>query len=160
MAKTKQKYLVLKVVRLDEKNELYKNIYRVTDETGTLNLLGYYDEKETEPVVILTNKAVLEYDWNGIAARVQKLNKDFCEQFVDKSKIIVITEEAKTEEMGGVAVRSILHSSRKKISLLKSPRLKLLNLILGSLQSLRDSFFRIRLNKRHQKNNTRLLSAI
>ena len=100
MAKTKQKYLVLKVVRLDEKNELYKNIYRVTDETGTLNLLGYYDEKETEPVVILTNKAVLEYDWNGIAARVQKLNKDFCEQFVDKSKIIVITEEAKTEEVG------------------------------------------------------------
>lgn len=100
MAKTKQKYLVLKVVRLDEKNELYKNIYRITDETGTLNLLGYYDEKETEPVVILTNKAVLEYDWNGIAARVQKLNKDFCEQFVDKSKIIIITEEAKTEEVG------------------------------------------------------------
>ena len=100
MAKTKQKYLVLKVVRLDEKNELYKNIYRVTDETGTLNLLGYYDEKETEPVVILTNKAVLEYDWNGIAARVQKLNKDYCEQFLEKDKIIIITDEAKTEEVG------------------------------------------------------------
>lgn len=62
MTKTKQKYLVLKVVRVDEKNELYKNIYRVTDETEKLNLLGFYDEKETEPVVILTNKSVLEYD--------------------------------------------------------------------------------------------------
>ena len=100
MAKTKQKYLVLKVVRVDEKNELYKNIYRVTDETGTLNLLGYYDEKETEPVVILTNKTILEYDWNGIAARVQKLNKDYCDQFLEKDKIIIITDEAKTEEVG------------------------------------------------------------
>ena len=100
MTKTKQKYLVLKVVRVDEKNELYKNIYRVTDETEKLNLLGFYDEKETEPVVILTNKTVLEYDWNGIAARVQKLNKEFCDQFVDKEKIIIITDEAKTEEVG------------------------------------------------------------
>jgi len=100
MTKTKQKYLVLKVVRVDEKNELYKNIYRVTDETEKLNLLGFYDEKETEPVVILTNKSVLEYDWNGIAARVQKLNKEFCDQFVDKEKIIIITDEAKTEEVG------------------------------------------------------------
>lgn len=100
MTKTKQKYLVLKVVRVDEKNELYKNIYRVTDETEKLNLLGFYDEKETEPVVILTNKSVLEYDWNGITARVQKLNKKFCDQFVDKEKIIIITDEAKTEEVG------------------------------------------------------------
>lgn len=100
MTKTKQKYLVLKVVRVDEKNELYKNIYRVTDESEKLNLLGFYDEKETEPVVILTNKSVLEYDWNGIAARVQKLNKEFCDQFVDKEKIIIITDEAKTEEVG------------------------------------------------------------
>ena len=100
MTKTKQKYLVLKVVRVDEKNELYKNIYRVTDETEKLNLLGFYDEKETEPVVILTNKTVLDYDWNGIAARVQKLNKEFCDQFVDKEKIIIITDEAKTEEVG------------------------------------------------------------
>lgn len=100
MTETKQNYLVLKVVKLDEKNELYKNVYRVTDETGNLNLLGYYDEKETEPVVILTNKSVLEYDWDGIAARVQKLNKSYCENFIKKDKVIVITDEAKTEEVG------------------------------------------------------------
>lgn len=100
MSEAKQKYLVLKVERLDEKNELYKNIYRVTDETGKLDLLGYYDEKETQPVVLLTNKSVLEYDWEGIAARVQKLNKGYCDRFVDKSKVIVITDEIKSEEVG------------------------------------------------------------
>lgn len=100
MSEVKQKYLVLKVERLDEKNELYKNIYRVTDETGKLDLLGYYDEKETQPVVLLTNKSVLEYDWEGIAARVQKLNKSYCDRFADKSKVIVITDEIKSEEVG------------------------------------------------------------
>ena len=98
MAKLKQNYLVLKVVKIDEKNDLYDNIYKVTDESGELNLLGYYDEKQTQPIYILTNKAVLEYDWSGIASRVMKQNKEYCDQFLNKERIIIITPEAKTED--------------------------------------------------------------
>ena len=100
MVKQIYNYLVLKIVKLKEKNDLYKNIYRVTDETGKLNLLGYYDEKKKDPVLILTNKSVLEYDWNGIAMRVKKLSKDYCNKFTSTEKLIIITEEAKTEEVG------------------------------------------------------------
>ena len=35
------------------------------------NVLGFYDEKKTCPVTLMSNKTIYEYDWTSIAARIR-----------------------------------------------------------------------------------------
>lgn len=101
----KYKYLTLKVTAERNPAEaMYAWTYTVTgiDTFQGINVLGFYDEKKTCPVTLMSNKTIYEYDWTSIAARIRTgIYKNYMDLFKDEKHIIVVSD-AITFETGSV----------------------------------------------------------
>ena len=97
----KYKYLTIKVIA--ERNPvgaMYDWTYTVTgiDAFKDVNVLGYYDEKKTAPVVLMSNKTIFEYDWTTIPSRIRSgICKGYMDMFKDDKHIIIVSEAVSFE---------------------------------------------------------------
>lgn len=97
----KYKYLTIKVTA--ERNPagaMYDWTYTVTgiDAFKDVNVLGYYDEKKTAPVVLMSNKTIFEYDWTTIPSRIRSgIYKGYMDMFKDDKHIIIVSEAVSFE---------------------------------------------------------------
>ena len=97
----KYKYLTIKVTA--ERNPtgaMYDWTYTVTgiDAFKDVNVLGYYDEKKTAPVVLMSNKNIFEYDWTTIPSRIRSgICKGYMDMFKDDKHIIIVSEAVSFE---------------------------------------------------------------
>ncbi len=97
----KYKYLTIKVTA--ERNSagaMYDWTYTVTgiDAFKDVNVLGYYDEKKTAPVVLMSNKTIFEYDWTTIPSRIRSgICKGYMDMFKDDKHIIIVSEAVSFE---------------------------------------------------------------
>lgn len=97
----KYKYLTIKVTA--ERNTagaMYDWTYTVTgiDAFNDVNVLGYYDEKKTAPVVLMSNKTIFEYDWTTIPSRIRSgICKGYMDMFKDDKHIIIVSEAVSFE---------------------------------------------------------------
>jgi hypothetical protein len=97
----KYKYLTIKVTA--ERNPagaMYDWTYTVTgiDAFKDVNVLGYYDEKKTAPVVLMSNKNIFEYDWTTIPSRIRSgICKNYMDMFKDDKHIIIVSEAVSFE---------------------------------------------------------------
>lgn len=97
----KYKYLTIKVTA--ERNSvgaMYDWTYTVTgiDAFKDVNVLGYYDEKKTAPVVLMSNKTIFEYDWTTIPSRIRSgICKSYMDMFKDDKHIIIVSEAVSFE---------------------------------------------------------------
>lgn len=97
----KYKYLTIKVTA--ERNPvgaMYDWTYTVTgiDAFKDVNVLGYYDEKKTAPVVLMSNKTIFEYDWTTIPSRIRSgICKGYMDMFKDDKHIIIVSEAVSFE---------------------------------------------------------------
>jgi hypothetical protein len=97
----KYKYLTIKVTA--ERNPagaMYDWTYTVTgiDTFKDVNVLGYYDEKKTAPVVLMSNKTIFEYDWTTIPSRIRSgICKGYMDMFKDDKHIIIVSEAVSFE---------------------------------------------------------------
>lgn len=97
----KYKYLTIKVTA--ERNSagaMYDWTYTVTgiDAFNDVNVLGYYDEKKTAPVVLMSNKNIFEYDWTTIPSRIRSgICKNYMDMFKDDKHIIIVSEAVSFE---------------------------------------------------------------
>lgn len=97
----KYKYLTIKVTA--ERNSagaMYDWTYTVTgiDVFNDVNVLGYYDEKKTAPVVLMSNKNIFEYDWTTIPSRIRSgICKNYMDMFKDDKHIIIVSEAVSFE---------------------------------------------------------------
>lgn len=100
----KYKYLTLKVkVEPNYDNSMYKWTYTVTgiDAFEGINVLGFYDEKQTAPVILMSNKNIYEYDWTAIPARIRTGTcSNYMDMFKDDKHIIIVSD-AITFAVGG-----------------------------------------------------------
>lgn len=98
----KYKYLTIKVTA--ERNPagaMYDWTYTVTgiDAFKDVNVLGYYDEKKTAPVVLMSNKNIFEYDWTTIPSRIRSgICKGYMDMFKDDKHIIIVSEAVSFEK--------------------------------------------------------------
>lgn len=98
----KYKYLTIKVTA--ERNPvgaMYDWTYTVTgiDAFKDVNVLGYYDEKKTAPVVLMSNKTIFEYDWTTIPSRIRSgICKGYMDMFKDDKHIIIVSEAVSFEK--------------------------------------------------------------
>lgn len=98
----KYKYLTIKVTA--ERNPvgaMYDWTYTVTgiDAFKDVNVLGYYDEKKTAPVVLMSNKTIFEYDWTTIPSRIRSgICKGYMDMFKDDKHIIIVCEAVSFEK--------------------------------------------------------------
>lgn len=92
----KYKYLTLKVkVELNSTDAMYKWTYTVTgiDAFEGINVLGFYDEKQTAPVILMSNKNIYEYDWTAIPARIRTGTcSNYMDMFKDDKHIIIVSD--------------------------------------------------------------------
>jgi len=104
----KYKYLTIKVTA--ERNPagaMYDWTYTVTgiDAFKDVNVLGYYDEKKTAPVVLMSNKTIFEYDWTTIPSRIRSgICKGYMDMFKDDKHIIIVSEAVSFENSVNGAV--------------------------------------------------------
>ena len=100
----KYKYLTLKVkAELNSVGAMYKWTYTVTgiDAFEGINVLGFYDEKQTAPVILMSNKNIYEYDWTAIPARIRTGTcSNYMDMFKDDKHIIIVSD-AITFAVGG-----------------------------------------------------------
>ena len=100
----KYKYLTLKVkAELNSADAMYKWTYTVTgiDTFEGINVLGFYDEKQTAPVILMSNKNIYEYDWTAIPARIRTGTcSNYMDMFKDDKHIIIVSD-AITFAIGG-----------------------------------------------------------
>jgi len=100
----KYKYLTLKVkAELNSTDAMYKWTYTVTgiDAFEGINVLGFYDEKQTAPVILMSNKNIYEYDWTAIPARIRTGTcSNYMDMFKDDKHIIIVSD-AITFAVGG-----------------------------------------------------------
>jgi hypothetical protein len=100
----KYKYLTLKVkAELNSADAMYKWTYTVTgiDTFEGINVLGFYDEKQTAPVILMSNKNIYEYDWTAIPARIRTGTcSNYMDMFKDDKHIIIVSD-AITFAVGG-----------------------------------------------------------
>jgi hypothetical protein len=100
----KYKYLTLKVkAELNSTDAMYKWTYTVTgiDTFEGINVLGFYDEKQTAPVILMSNKNIYEYDWTAIPARIRTGTcSNYMDMFKDDKHIIIVSD-AITFAVGG-----------------------------------------------------------
>ena len=100
----KYKYLTLKVkAELNSADAMYKWTYTVTgiDTFEGINVLGFYDEKQTAPVILMSNKNIYEYDWTAIPARIRTGTcSNYMDMFKDDKHIILVSD-AITFAVGG-----------------------------------------------------------
>ena len=79
---------------------MYDWTYTVTgiDAFNDVNVLGYYDEKKTAPVVLMSNKTIFEYDWTTIPSRIRSgICKGYMDMFKDDKHIIIVSEAVSFE---------------------------------------------------------------
>lgn len=88
--KYRQLYPVIFVNMQDTDGVLYKYSYLITDFSKQQYPLGFLTD--TEPVSMLTNKNVEEYDWNLIRQRILANNSEYCSDCKDTTKMIVIVD--------------------------------------------------------------------
>ena len=97
----KYKYLTLKVTaERNPADAMYAWTYTVTgiDTFEGINVLGFYDEKQTAPVILMSNKNIYEYDWTAIPARIRTGTcSNYMDMFKDDKNIIIVSEQATTE---------------------------------------------------------------
>lgn len=92
----KYKYLTFKVTaERNPSDAMYNWTYTVTgiDAFEGTNILGYYDEKKTAPVVLMSNKNIYEYDWTTIPSRIRSgVFKGYMDMFKDDKHIIIVSD--------------------------------------------------------------------
>ena len=97
----KYKYLAFKVqAERNKMDAMYAWTYTVTGigQFEDINILGYYDEKKTAPVVLMSNKTIYEYDWTTVPSRIRSgIFKNYIDQFKDEKHIIIISDAVSFE---------------------------------------------------------------
>ena len=97
----KYKYLTFKVqVERNTAGAMYSWTYTVTGigPFENINVLGFYDEKKTAPVVLMSNKNIYEYDWTTIPSRIRNgCYKNYMDMFKDDKHIIIVSDAVSFE---------------------------------------------------------------
>ena len=97
----KYKYLTFKVqVERNTAGAMYSWTYTVTGigPFENINILGFYDEKKTAPVILMSNKNIYEYDWTTIPSRIRNgCYKNYMDMFKDDKHIIIVSDAVSFE---------------------------------------------------------------
>ena len=97
----KYKYLAFKVqAERNTASAMYSWTYTVTGigPFENINVLGFYDEKKTAPVVLMSNKNIYEYDWTTIPSRIRNgCYKNYMDMFKDDKHIIIVSDAVSFE---------------------------------------------------------------
>lgn len=97
----KYKYLTFKVqAERNTAGAMYSWTYTVTGigPFENINVLGFYDEKKTAPVVLMSNKNIYEYDWTTIPSRIRNgCYKNYMDMFKDDKHIIIVSDAVSFE---------------------------------------------------------------
>ena len=97
----KYKYLTFKVqAERNTAGAMYSWTYTVTGigPFENINILGFYDEKKTAPVVLMSNKNIYEYDWTTIPSRIRNgCYKNYMDMFKDDKHIIIVSDAVSFE---------------------------------------------------------------
>lgn len=97
----KYKYLTFKVqAERNTAGAMYSWTYTVTGigPFENTNILGFYDEKKTAPVVLMSNKNIYEYDWTTIPSRIRNgCYKNYMDMFKDEKHIIIVSDAVSFE---------------------------------------------------------------
>ena len=97
----KYKYLAFKVqAERNTASAMYSWTYTVTGigPFENINVLGFYDEKNTAPVVLMSNKNIYEYDWTTIPSRIRNgCYKNYMDMFKDDKHIIIVSDAVSFE---------------------------------------------------------------
>ena len=97
----KYKYLAFKVqAERNTASAMYSWTYTVTGigPFENINVLGFYDEKNTAPVVLMSNKNIYEYDWTTIPSRIRNgCYKNYMDMFKDDKHIIIVSDTVSFE---------------------------------------------------------------
>ena len=97
----KYKYLAFKVqAERNTAGAMYSWTYTVTGigPFENINVLGFYDEKKTAPVVLMSNKNIYEYDWTTIPSRIRNgCYKNYMDMFKDDKHIIIVSDAVSFE---------------------------------------------------------------
>ena len=92
----KYKYLVIKVrAERNRPEAMYTWTYTVTGigPFEDINILGFYDDKKTAPVVLMSNKNIYEYDWTTVPSRIRSgIFKNYTDMFRDEKHIIIVSD--------------------------------------------------------------------
>ena len=97
----KYKYLTFKVqAERNTAGAMYSWTYTVTGigPFENINILGFYDEKKTAPVILMSNKNIYEYDWTTIPSRIRNgCHKNYMDMFKDDKHIIIVSDAVSFE---------------------------------------------------------------
>lgn len=97
----KYKYLTFKVqAERNAAGAMYTWTYTVTGigPFENINVLGFYDEKKTTPVVLMSNKNIYEYNWTTIPSRIRiGCHKNYMDMFKDDKHIIIVSDDVSFE---------------------------------------------------------------
>ena len=97
----KYKYLTFKVqAERNTAGAMYSWTYTVTGigPFENINILGFYDEKKTAPVILMSNKNIYEYDWTTIPSRIRSgCHKNYMDMFKDDKHIIIVSDAVSFE---------------------------------------------------------------
>ena len=97
----KYKYLTFKVqAERNTAGAMYSWTYTVTGigPFENINILGFYDEKKTAPVILMSNKNIYEYDWTTIPSRIRNgCYKNYMDMFKDDKHIIIVSDAVSFE---------------------------------------------------------------
>ena len=97
----KYKYLTFKVqAERNTAGAMYSWTYTVTGigPFENINILGFYDEKKTAPVVLMSNKNIYEYDWTTIPSRIRNgCYKNYMDMFKNDKHIIIVSDAVSFE---------------------------------------------------------------
>lgn len=92
----KYKYLTFKVqAERNKPDAMYAWTYTVTGigSYEDINILGFYDEKKTCPIVLMSNKNIYEYDWTTVPSRIRIGDfKSYTDMFQDEKHIIIVSD--------------------------------------------------------------------
>jgi hypothetical protein len=97
----KYKYLTIKVqAERNAAGAMYAWTYTVTGigPFENTNVLGFYDEKKTAPVVLMSNKNIYEYNWTTIPSRIRiGCYRNYMDMFKDDKHIIIVSDAVSFE---------------------------------------------------------------
>ena len=116
----KYKYLTFKVqVERNKPDAIYKWTYTVTGigPYENINVLGFYDEKMTCPIFLMSNKSIYEYDWTTVYSRIfAGIYKAYLDMFQDNKHIIIISDAVTFELSANPSLTSGIEQAGFKLS--------------------------------------------
>lgn len=107
----KYKYLTIKVqAERNAPGAMYAWTYTVTGigPFENINVLGFYDEKKTAPVILMSNKNIYEYNWTTVPSRIRiGCHRNYMDMFKDDKHIIIVSDAVSFESGAINAVHGV-----------------------------------------------------